>query len=143
MSRFLGKSLGTVVDYATWLPKRRIFDPCFKHNYLKKLIPAFNESADTFVQKLQALADGSTTVPLDEYLGEVSQDVISKVTFGSDFNQMYNDKSLGLDSAKSSGRLSYLISNTFKGLNVCLRTPSTTLYQWLHPYMKQRAIDRQ
>jgi len=44
-------------------------------------VPSFNECVDKFIQGLRPLADGKTTVPMNEHLAEVTLDVISKVTY--------------------------------------------------------------
>ena len=41
---------------------------------------------------------------------------ITQVAFGSDFAETWDDKSLGLKRAKGTGKLTFLISNVFKGL---------------------------
>ena len=46
---------------------------------LKSLIPAFNECADVFVERLRAVADGKTEVLIKDEFGAVTLDVIGKV----------------------------------------------------------------
>ncbi len=39
-----------------------------------------------------------------------------QVAFGSDFSEQWDDKALGLKHNKGNGKLTFLISHTFKGL---------------------------
>ena len=48
-------------------------------SYLKTLLVPFNEMVKKFLDQLQPLANGSTTVPMKVHFGEFTQDVISKV----------------------------------------------------------------
>ena len=48
-------------------------------SYLKTLLIPFNEIVKNFLDQIQPLADGSTTVPMKVHFGEFTQDVISKV----------------------------------------------------------------
>ena len=50
------------------------------HSYLKTLLIPFNEMVEKFLDQIQPLADGSTTVPIMVHFGEFTQDVISKVS---------------------------------------------------------------
>ena len=53
----------------------------------------------------------------------------SQVAFGSDFKSIHSDKSLGLQKAKGTGVLTFLIAHSFRGAGVSFKTPSPTLYQ--------------
>jgi len=64
-----------------------------------------------------------------------------QAAFASDFTQMWNDKSLGLKRAKGTGKLTILIANSFKGLELVLQSAIPSLYPvrviyslqtWLH-----------
>ncbi len=46
-----------------------------------------------------------------------------QVAFGSDFSEQWDDKSLGLKRAKGTGKLTFLISNVFKGLMKRQKSP--------------------
>lgn len=46
-----------------------------------------------------------------------------QVAFGSDFSEMWDDKSLGLKRSKGTGKLTFLIANVFKGLMKKQRSP--------------------
>lgn len=48
-------------------------------SYLKTLLKPFNEMVEKFLDQIQPLANGSTTVPMKVHFGEFTQDVISKV----------------------------------------------------------------
>jgi len=58
------------------------------HSYLKSLVPSFNECADKLIERLRPLADGKTTVPMKEHLAEVTLDVISKVGYTLQYNDL-------------------------------------------------------
>ena len=53
---------------------------------------------------------------MKQHLAEVALNVISKVAFGSDFSETWDDKSLGLKWAKGNGKLTFLIAHSFKGV---------------------------
>ena len=101
-TRFMGNGLLTVLDYATWKPRRKLYNPSFKrrcsilketgqctcndtsfftctYSSLKELLPNFNESVNTFLDGLRPLADGKTQVPMKEAFHDLTLSVISKV----------------------------------------------------------------
>ena len=84
-------------------------------SYLKTLLPSFNECCDELLDGIRSQADGKTTVYMKQHLAEVTLNVISKVAFGSDFSEQWDDKSLGLKWAKGNGKLTFLIAHIFKG----------------------------
>ena len=85
-------------------------------SYLKTLLPSFNECCDKLLDGIRSQADGKTTVYMKQHLAEVTLNVISKVAFGSDFSETWDDKTLGLKRAKGNGKLTFLIAHTFKGV---------------------------
>ena len=48
-------------------------------SYLKTLLEPLNEIVDTLIDKLNTLADGTTSVPMRLQFGEFTLNVISKV----------------------------------------------------------------
>ena len=52
----------------------------YYYSYLKTLLVPFNEMVKKFLDQIQPLADGTTTVPMHVHFGEFTQDVISKVS---------------------------------------------------------------
>ena len=56
-----------------------IFLNHYHYSYLRTLLKPLNELADKLVEKLEALADGTTSVPMRLQLGEFTLNVISKV----------------------------------------------------------------
>lgn len=129
--RFMGNGLVTILDYETWKPRRQLYDPAFRKSYLKTLLTPFNEILTKFLDQLKPLAGGSTIVPMKVHFGEFTQDVISKVAFGMDFANRWNDSNLGLRRVKGNGTLSFLTNHAFKGLGQHIRYP---WFQYLHPY---------
>eukprot|EP00731_Ephydatia_muelleri_P028733 Em0020g377a len=77
--RFLGQGLVTILDYETWKPRRKLYDPSFKRNSLKDYLPVFNECVDTFLERLRPHVDGKTEVPMKEAFHEATLDAISKL----------------------------------------------------------------
>lgn len=51
----------------------------YHYSYLRTLLGPLNELADRLVEKLKALADGTTSVPMRLQFGEFTLNVISKV----------------------------------------------------------------
>ena len=45
------------------------------------------------------------------------------MAFGSDFDETWDDKSLGLKRAKGTGKLTFLIANVFKGMSKLQTNP--------------------
>ncbi|XP_064388742.1 cholesterol 24-hydroxylase-like [Halichondria panicea] len=129
--RFLGNGLVSVPDYDTWKPRRKLYDPAFNKSYLKSLLPSFNKCVDVLLDSIRPLADGETDVPMKQHLAECTLYVISKVAFGSDFSDQWDDKSLGLKRAKGTGKLTFLISNVFKGL---MKRQKSPFFQYIHPF---------
>ena len=94
----MGQGLLTILDYASWKPRRKLYNSSFKRRYslfrsvimltfyygfssLKDLLPMFNECVDTFLEGLRPHADGKTEVSMKEAFHEVALDVISKVLY--------------------------------------------------------------
>ena len=113
------------------------------YSYLKTLLPSFNECCDKLLDGIRSQADGKTTVYMKQHLQEVTMNAVSKVrrththahthththtqtqtqththmqvAFGSNFAETWKDKTLGLKRAKGNGKLTFLLSHTFKGM---------------------------
>ncbi|KAL5473738.1 hypothetical protein EMCRGX_G028273 [Ephydatia muelleri] len=130
--RFLGQGMVTILDYGTWKPRRKLYDPSFKQTSLKDYLPVFNECVDTFLERLRPHADGKTEVSMKEAFQEATLDVISKVAFSSDFSKTWDSKRLGLKYATNS-ELSHLSSVSFKGIQKSFMTTFPSLFPLLHP----------
>ncbi|KAL5473747.1 hypothetical protein EMCRGX_G028291 [Ephydatia muelleri] len=130
--RFLGQGLVTILDYETWKPRRKLYDPSFKRTSLKDYLPVFNECVDTFLERLRPHADGKTEVSMKEAFHEATLDVISKVAFSSDFSKTWDSKRLGLKYTTNS-ELSHLSSVSFKGVQKSFITTFPSLFPLLHP----------
>ncbi|KAL5473718.1 hypothetical protein EMCRGX_G028252 [Ephydatia muelleri] len=130
--RFLGQGLFTILDYKSWKPRRKLYDPSFKRSSLKDLLVKFNECGDTFLERLRPHADGKTEVSMKEAFHEATLDVISKAAFSSDFNNMWNSKSLGLKYT-TNATLSHLASTALKGVMTSYIFPLPILFPLLHP----------
>ncbi|KAL5471204.1 hypothetical protein EMCRGX_G029293 [Ephydatia muelleri] len=120
--RFMGSSLLTIADYPTWKPRRKLYDHTFKRSSLKELVPQFNECVAAFLDNLRLHADGMTEVPMKEAFHNLTLSFISKVGFSSDFNQLWDCKSLGLKYATES-KLSCLASISFVGVQRQISDP--------------------
>ena len=51
-----------------------------------------------------------------------------QVAFGMDFTQTWDDKSLGLKRAKGTGKMTFLIVNSSKGIEQSIRSAIPSLY---------------
>ncbi|XP_064405688.1 cholesterol 24-hydroxylase-like isoform X2 [Halichondria panicea] len=130
--RFFGNGLVSIPDHDTWKPRRKIYEHSFNKSYLKSLLPSFNECTDKLLEGIRPLADGKTTIPMKQHLSEVTLNVISKVAFGSDFSEQWDDKTLGLKLTKGNGKLTFLISHTFKGAQRAFN--GGPFFKYLHPF---------
>ncbi|KAL5473722.1 hypothetical protein EMCRGX_G028256 [Ephydatia muelleri] len=130
--RFVGQGLFSILDYKSWKPRRKLYDSSFKRSSLKDLLVKFNECGDAFLERLKPHADGKTEVSMKEAFHETALDVISKVAFSSDFNNMWNSKSLGLKYT-TNATLSHLASTAFKGIETSFIFPLPILFPLLHP----------
>eukprot|EP00731_Ephydatia_muelleri_P028755 Em0020g399a len=132
-TRFMGQGLLTILDYASWKPRRKLYNSSFKRSSLKDLLPMFNECVDTFLEGLRPHADGKTEVSMKEAFHEVALDVISKVAFSSDFSKTWDHKSLGLKYTTNS-KLSHLSSVGLKGVRRSFSVGFQTLFELLYPH---------
>eukprot|EP00731_Ephydatia_muelleri_P028767 Em0020g411a len=130
--RFLGQGLVTILDYETWKPRRKLYDPSFKRTSLKDYLPVFNECIDTFLERLRPHSDGKTEVSMKEAFHEATLDVISKVAFSSDFSKTWDSKRFGLKYTTNS-ELSHLTSVSFKGVEKSFMATFPSLFPLLHP----------
>ncbi|KAL5473710.1 hypothetical protein EMCRGX_G028238 [Ephydatia muelleri] len=130
--QFMGHGLGTILDYETWKPRRKLYDPSFKRTSLKDYLPIFNECVDTFLERLRPHADGKTEVSMKEAFHKATLDVISKVAFSSDFSKTWDSKRLGLKYTTNS-ELSHLSSVGFKGVQKSFMATFPSLFPLLHP----------
>eukprot|EP00731_Ephydatia_muelleri_P028736 Em0020g380a len=128
----MANGLVTILDYETWKPRRKLYDPSFKRTSLKDYLPVFNECVDTFLERLRPHADGKTEVSMKEAFHEATLDVISKVAFSSDFSKTWDSKRLGLKYTTNS-ELSHLSSVSFKGVQKSLTATFPSLFPLLHP----------
>ncbi|KAL5473724.1 hypothetical protein EMCRGX_G028258 [Ephydatia muelleri] len=130
--KFLGQDLVTILDYETWIPRRKLYDPSFKRTSLKDYLPVFNECIDTFLERLRPHSDGKTEVSMKEAFHEATLDVISKVAFSSDFSKTWDSKRFGLKYTTNS-ELSHLTSVSFKGVEKSFMATFPSLFPLLHP----------
>ena len=77
--RLGGSGLLSEVDHEVWQKRRPLLNPAFHRRYLMNLMPAFNNSCDLFLAKLDEMADGKTIVDMAQEFARVTLDVISKV----------------------------------------------------------------
>nr|XP_033504800.1 cholesterol 24-hydroxylase-like [Epinephelus lanceolatus] len=86
--RFLGNGLVTAQDHEQWHKQRRIMDPAFSSLYLRGLMGTFNERAEKLMTKLTDIADSKTEAHMLRLVNFVTLDVIAKVAFGVDLDQL-------------------------------------------------------
>lgn len=77
--RMAGRGVLTEADHEVWQRRRALLNPAFHRRFLMNLMPAFNESCDLFLAKLDKMADGKTVVDMAQEFARVTLDVIGKV----------------------------------------------------------------
>ncbi|KAI8608133.1 cytochrome P450 [Chytriomyces sp. MP71] len=89
LNKVLGKGLLTVED-AAHKHQRAIINPVFRVKHLHSLLPVFTASGfelcDTWVQHLDASANGMYQFELSEEMSKPTLDVIGRAGFGYEFN---------------------------------------------------------
>ena len=90
--RFLGTGLGTNMNEEDRKIKRRLIDHvhAFLRKYLKLMVPRINSCCDILINKLSGKADGKTQVYMLNELSNLALDVICKVGFGVDLDEIKN-----------------------------------------------------
>ncbi|XP_071159718.1 cholesterol 24-hydroxylase-like isoform X3 [Mytilus edulis] len=88
--RFIGKGLVVETDKKVWVWRRALMNPCFQKSYIKGLESAFNTEIDLLINKLAGLADGKTQVSMLEEFNHLTLDVIGKIGFGMQMNNVEN-----------------------------------------------------
>lgn len=77
--RMLGGGLLSEVSEEEWHWKRATLDPAFHRPNLMALIDNFTTVCDSFLQRLETLADGKTEVSMAEELVRINLDMVAKV----------------------------------------------------------------
>lgn len=85
--RFLGRGLLTDLDRLTWESKRRALAPAFHRNKLINLLPTINSRCESFLQRLEDLADGKTEVAMADEISVFTLDSLLKLAFSLDMNE--------------------------------------------------------
>lgn len=78
--RMLGKGLLSEVSEEEWRWKRTVIDPAFHRPSLTGLMDSFTTICDSFLQRLETLADGKTEVSMAEEFVRINLDMIAKVS---------------------------------------------------------------
>ncbi|XP_048322024.2 cytochrome P450 CYP72A219 [Ziziphus jujuba] len=76
-------------DGEKWAKHRRIINPAFHMEKLKKMVPAFNECCSEMISEWEALVSEEGSCELDVWpcLQNLSADVISRTAFGSSYQE--------------------------------------------------------
>ena len=77
--RMLGRALFSEVSEKEWQWKRSTLDPAFHRPNLLGMIDSFSTICDSFLQRLETLADGKTQVSMAEELVRINLDMVAKV----------------------------------------------------------------
>lgn len=77
--RMLGQGLLSEVSEEEWRWKRATLDPGFYRPSIVGMIDNFNTTCDSFLQRLESLADGKAEVSMAEELVRINLDLIAKV----------------------------------------------------------------
>lgn len=88
--RMLGQGLLSEVSEEEWRWKRATLDPGFYRPSIVGMIDNFNTTCDSFLQRLESLADGKAEVSMAEELVRINLDLIAKVAFDLDLNSTSN-----------------------------------------------------
>ncbi|PFX33651.1 Cholesterol 24-hydroxylase [Stylophora pistillata] len=88
--RMLGQGLLSEVSEEEWHWKRATLDPGFYRPSIVGMMESFNMTCDSFLQRLETLADGKAEVSMAEELVRINLDVIAKVAFDLDLNSTNN-----------------------------------------------------
>ena len=59
---------------------RILFNISLICSYLKTLLDPFNEMVNRFLEEIKPLADGEEAIPMKHHLGELTLNIISKVS---------------------------------------------------------------
>lgn len=84
--RMLGRGLLSEVSEEEWHWKRTALDPGFHRPNLMSLMDSFTTICDSFLRRLETLADGKTEVSMAEELVRINLDMVAKVAFDLDLN---------------------------------------------------------
>ena len=77
--RMLGRALLSEVSEEEWQWKRTTLDPAFHRPTLMGMIDNFSSTCDSFLQRLETLADGKTPVSMAEEIVRTNLDIVAKV----------------------------------------------------------------
>ena len=77
--RLARRGLVTEVDHGVWQKHRVLLNPAFHRRNLMNIMPAFNNSCDLFLAKMDEVADGITAVDMASEFARVTLDIIGKV----------------------------------------------------------------
>ncbi|XP_078350240.1 cholesterol 24-hydroxylase-like [Oculina patagonica] len=111
--RMVGRGVLNEVDHAVWQKRRALLNPAFHRRYLMNLMPAFNNSCDLFLAKLNEMADGKTTVDMAQEFARVTLHAIGKVAFNVDVDTI-RDANSPFPTA---------VSTCLKGIQQSIRSP--------------------
>ncbi|KAK3097574.1 hypothetical protein FSP39_011043 [Pinctada imbricata] len=88
---FMGEGLVTINDKKKWTWKRAILNPAFQKSHLRKLEDDFNEVSDSFMDRLEKLADGKRVVKMLDEFNHMALDMIAKVVYAVDLKSVDSD----------------------------------------------------
>lgn len=91
--RAIGRGILTEIDHDIWRRKRAMLNPAFHRRYLMNLMAPFNSICDDFLENLRNYADGKTPVRMVDEFARVTLDIIGKVGFNIDLNNIGNPDS--------------------------------------------------
>ncbi|XP_077992086.1 cholesterol 24-hydroxylase-like [Glandiceps talaboti] len=84
--RFMGKSLMTEVDQDLWKQRRDCISPAFQERYLLTVFDKLNDGADLIINRLKAVANGTTTVKMFDEFCVYSMAILAKVLCSLDID---------------------------------------------------------
>ena len=110
-----------------WKTMRKRFNPGFQPRYIHSLTNAVVSRVETFVRRLQSLAENGTIFAMADYAQDLTFDIITQLAIAQDFHAQstpegHGEKSpIGLITA--SRRLSELVYNTGQGVGLHMIDP--------------------
>ncbi|XP_057796016.1 cytochrome P450 CYP72A219-like [Salvia miltiorrhiza] len=87
LNRILGVAGILCVEGQEWVKRRKILDHAFHLDKLKNMAPVMGLSCSIMIQKLKAAVASSSELDIWPFIEDLTGDVISRVAFGSSYEQ--------------------------------------------------------
>ncbi|EDV26487.1 uncharacterized protein TRIADDRAFT_54542 [Trichoplax adhaerens] len=81
----LEKSLANLRD-TDWKRIRTVLNPTYTTSKMKQMFPLVNDSVDTFIRKMERVADKNQSIDVSDWLKQLSLEIITASAFGAKCN---------------------------------------------------------